>query len=242
MSGRRFGAHAGEAFAGACVPPESGSSTSSSTTGVEPLGTSTSSSTGAPQSGGETSTETGELASTSTGTSGSSSSESSSGGPTEEVCDLVDNDLDGLIDEVSESNDECGGCLLTQFDGVAVWNCNVDAVAWQTAAATCAGFGAELARVDASSMQQELAALSNGARYWIGANDLRTEGQWVWTDGAAVDYDNWQMNQPDNGAMIPAEQDCALLAHWGTSAEPGGWDDGQCTEELDYFCTAPHAL
>ena len=39
---------------------------------------------------------------------------------------------------------------------------------------------------------------------WIGANDLETEGTFVWSDGTELDYTNWYPGQPNNVPSVNA--------------------------------------
>ena len=40
--------------------------------------------------------------------------------------------------------------------------------------------------------------LTSPPQFWIGANDMKVEGSFVWTDEKKVDYTNWGAQQPDN--------------------------------------------
>ncbi len=47
--------------------------------------------------------------------------------------------------------------------------------------------------------------------YWLGLNDIETEGTFVWDHSgteAEASFNNWSERQPDNGRDI---EDCALL-------------------------------
>ena len=58
--------------------------------------------------------------------------------------------------------------------------------------------------------------------FWIGLNDVVTEGRYIWNStGISTTYTNWQSGQPDNYNNA----DCAVL----DSPEPGLWDDISCT-------------
>ena len=94
-----------------------------------------------------------------------------------------------------------------------------------------------------------------GAAYvWIGANDISTEGTWVWVDdgtqfwagytnGSPVDgrFNNWSRgNEPDNYGHPSREQDAAGIAltqfplvppSWGVKSE---WNDVDINNNLYY--------
>ena len=37
-----------------------------------------------------------------------------------------------------------------------------------------------------------------GYTYWLGGNDRRKEGDWVWGDGRKFVYTNWAPGEPDD--------------------------------------------
>jgi hypothetical protein len=42
-------------------------------------------------------------------------------------------------------------------------------------------------------------SFNTGSHYWIGGNDLETEGNWVWiSHGCPFKFNDWKINQPDN--------------------------------------------
>jgi hypothetical protein len=168
--------------------------------------------------------------------------ESSSGAPmgtetdptgmsTTEICDGIDNDLDGLVDEYSLMNTLCGGCILLPLAGFAYWVCETP-MAWAQARMECEARGAELASVH-SDMENQLivGAPAVGTSIWIGGNDLLVEGTFEWADGSDWGYENWADTEPND---VNGDEDCALVL-------PGGeWNDDPCTGALVFACKAPH--
>ncbi|KAH3821446.1 hypothetical protein DPMN_123210 [Dreissena polymorpha] len=55
---------------------------------------------------------------------------------------------------------------------------------------------------------------------WIGLNDRKNEGQFVWTDGQAVNYANWLPGHVTHGS----DEDCVALL----PSNNGSWDDFSC--------------
>ncbi len=106
------------------------------------------------------------------------------------------------------------------------------------ASTRCTGAGMYPVRVDGSAENRFLRA-SIGADSWIGANDLATEGTWIWSvdgqafwqgasDGGPVAgrYSNWNAGEPNDASG----EDCAQLL---TS---GFWNDLSCAGSLAYIC------
>jgi hypothetical protein len=158
-----------------------------------------------------------------------------------EVCDGVDNDLDGLVDEVAPGVDTCDGCRLLQGAGQAWWVCEA-LLTWDEAQARCEGLGASAAIVPSvlaqTFLQQQVAA---GVHfYWLGSRQAEGEGAWAWVDGTAWGYTNWGTTQPDD---VAPGQDC-LRVTFGIEGEGwfhGAWDDFRCDDPHPWMCSAPHA-
>ena len=73
----------------------------------------------------------------------------------------------------------------------------------------------------------------NGGRqeYWIGLNDIKTEGMYVWQSGAPITYSNWDSHQPDDWRHT---EDCAAWRSWSNK-----WNDLSCTSKKPYICEVP---
>jgi len=72
------------------------------------------------------------------------------------------------------------------------------------------------------------------AKFWVGGNDLVTEGQWMWakTHTRIIDtgYQNWDSGQPDNSDG--SGENCMELSkssHWR-------WNDETCEHEKYFIC------
>ena len=110
--------------------------------------------------------------------------------------------------------------------------------------------------IAASEYSKSVAVNGGGATYvWLGANDIKTEGTWKWTDnkvefwkggraGSVVDgqYNNWgknrngQQKEPDNAGN---KQDAAgiALTPWpksGSLGQKSQWNDVNITNKLFY--------
>lgn len=161
------------------------------------------------------------VTSTTTATSSTTDATDASGSTTAspvEVCDGIDNDGDGLVDEFSESNAQCNSCTLFEVDHHAYWICS-EPVDWFTHLLRCEAKGAVPIRIDDYATNGTIASYLEFEALsfiWIGANDMEVEGTWVWSDGAPVTFTLWNtdLGQPNNEAP---GQHCAVLrdnAYW----------------------------
>ena len=142
-----------------------------------------------------------------------------------EVCDTLDNNCDGSIDE--------GGvcpCDVEVYDGHVYLFCNATTEDWDDARTTCLSFGYELATVgdDAENTWIVTTGASyGGGNWWIGLNDQSTEGTYEWSSGEAVSYTNWSSSEPNGGRRV----DCVHF-----KASRGTWADHTCGTRMQYVC------
>jgi hypothetical protein len=224
-SGRRYGDHAGDSSQ-ECVDAASAARQTEGTTqeDLEPKDTT---GTGAdPISEGGSS-------SSSSGPEEDSSSSSSSGGGEPEVCDGIDNDGDGLVDEWSEANpeDNCNGCNLAQWRGRSYYYCTDGPLisGWESARAHCLGLGADLVSVHSLAENQFLASFAPNAG-WIGLNDREEEQTFVWSDGHP--YDPGEASPWGYMGDTAGIEDCVYIH------EDGKWYDIDCLSVRRIICAS----
>jgi hypothetical protein len=155
-----------------------------------------------------------------------------------EICDGLDNDGDGGIDEGSPLNPSCGTCTFVLAVARDRWFaiCS-DPMPWSDARTACAGFGpgADLVRIDDPIDQGVLIGLAPGDHH-IGLTDEQEEGHWRWVDGTdaivdgnVVGYDGWAGSQPEGGPENCGELDSAQ----------SGWADTSCDGPQPRICEHP---
>ena len=64
--------------------------------------------------------------------------------------------------------------------------------------------------------------------FWIGLNDVSSEGTFLWPDGTHVTYTKWSSKPRDNQNNY---QDCVRMI-----ADKGAWDDTGCAKQLPFVC------
>ena len=68
----------------------------------------------------------------------------------------------------------------------------------------------------------------NDISLWIGLSDKANEGTFVWANGAAVAFEFWKKNQPNDGK---GNEDCVEMTKTN-----GKWDDVQCSKKRAFVC------
>ena len=68
--------------------------------------------------------------------------------------------------------------------------------------------------------------------FWIGFNDIETEGDWVWSSGEPVVYTNWAEGEPNNYE----DEDVAIMNWEGPGCEPpclgDTWNDTDSSPDV----------
>ncbi|RVE65935.1 hypothetical protein OJAV_G00121150 [Oryzias javanicus] len=108
---------------------------------------------------------------------------------------------------------------------------------WQDAEDHCSRQQGHLASIHS---QEELSFLTAHmvGQAWVGLNDIKSENQFVYTDGTPADFLPWAPGQPDNWQD---NEDCIhLRGH--SHAEPGLFNDDFCTSTREFICKKAKGL
>lgn len=149
-----------------------------------------------------------------------------------EVCDVLDNDCDLLVDEYSEKNTSCNDCMLTANETSSYAFCTFQRT-YTDARNECKKRGGDLAVIQDQAENDPLTKQSfmlggQASRWYIGLDDLAVEGTFVWVDGSPVGYASWGVNEPNNSGGL---ESCVVLY-----AGDGSWNDQPCSLASDFIC------
>ena len=83
----------------------------------------------------------------------------------------------------------------------------------------------------------EARALSQGGSVWLGLNDEKEEGEWVWSDGSPMDYNNWKHGDPnsfDPDFFSIRGVDCG--SYCAKTPNDKIWCDRSCNQRYPFIC------
>ncbi|KAI4900981.1 hypothetical protein NFI96_011888 [Prochilodus magdalenae] len=111
-----------------------------------------------------------------------------------------------------------------------------EAAAWMDSEYTCMTMGGHLASVHSDeeyTFIQDLVlnTINSSSPVWLGATDALQDGVWVWTDGSAFNYNNWNYGLPD----AAYSSNCLLLNF------PVNWNNVDCYAQFSSVC-ASHVM
>jgi len=143
-----------------------------------------------------------------------------------EVCDDIDNDCNGLIDDAPEC-----ACETVTVDEDVFHLCEWR-MSWSEARDFCESKHLRLASFQNESQSSTVFEAANKLDdnlWWIGASDLAREGTWNWTSGRTLAWSNWDSGQPSDEQC---GQDCAAL----DGVDGGQWVDEHCEQHFPFVC------
>ena len=152
--------------------------------------------------------------------------------PSPEVCNGLDDDCDGQIDN--------GGavlcdCLHATFAGHTYYFCDTH-LSWPEAQATCEDAGVQMLSIGSKSEDDfafDTANTVSNEKWWIGLNDQAVEGKFVWESGSPFSYDGWAPGEPNDAG---GAEDCTQLNRFYPEK---GWNDEPCESPFFFICESP---
>ncbi|XP_071793075.1 C-type lectin domain family 4 member M-like [Asterias amurensis] len=101
---------------------------------------------------------------------------------------------------------------------------------WEEGRQICVELGGVMVVPQSTEELQQLNIMFSGQKFWIGCNDIQTEGTWVCLDEGTIDVQDkrWGLSdgQPDN---YLGNEDCA-------EGRAAGWNDTPCGDTHNLLC------
>ncbi|MEE9385537.1 MAG: CotH kinase family protein [Nannocystaceae bacterium] len=145
-----------------------------------------------------------------------------------EVCDGVDNNCSGFVDDIPECP-----CASREIAGNTFYFCE-HTFKWTKARQFCADQGHRLARLDSPEQNEKVWAVARDIRstkWAIGLNDRVQEETYVWVDGTEPTFTAWADGEP---AHALGWFDCVF---YGGSMNPT-WRERNCVATGPFICSA----
>ena len=141
-----------------------------------------------------------------------------------EVCDGLDNDCNGFVDDLAGC-----GCESEEVGESLFLLCG-NPMSWSAAREHCWEEGAELAWFDDSPQARTIFAEAVALvrdHWYFALNDRGEEDDWRAPDDAPA-FDDWASDEPDSFG----DEDCGVLDLYAD----GAWSDVRCSEPHPFVC------
>ena len=106
---------------------------------------------------------------------------------------------------------------------------------WKDALETCLHIKRDLISISSAmedkSVEEMMVKNGDLKSIWIGLNDIKTEGNFEWTDGTKFNYANWDEGEPNNTSNT--RQNCVQKPKW----KGYRWVDTRCSNNRSFICT-----
>ncbi len=148
-----------------------------------------------------------------------------------ESCNFKDDNCNGEVDE----DPMCPGCVTSAAPGGGSLAFCFKGKNYADAEADCVSQGGHLVAIHDQMTQDAVvngAYAISGGEWWIGLDDIASEGNFSWTDGSLLDYAMFAGGEPNNAGGI---ENCGHLASW----TGGLWNDIPCDQTFAYVCELP---
>lgn len=145
----------------------------------------------------------------------------------EEVCDQVDNNCSGFVDDVPACP-----CPSEVIEGVEFFFCS-HVIKWFQARQFCEAQGHQLAKLESPEQNAAVWSVAHGIRsgpWAIGLTDSAVEGDFRYLDGSEPSFTSWANGEPAQRLPI---FDCVYFL----GADAPVWYEGNCNESGAFICS-----
>ena len=130
----------------------------------------------------------------------------------------------------------CPDTRFKMFENSKCFHVSATTTNYADAVTACQAMGAELASINNKVEDDHVWSLGLGENMWIGLNDQKKEGTWVWQDGTEPTYTNWIQGVMGLGADPNGKraENCGGKANY--VGANGKWADDKCSQMKKYAC------
>ena len=162
--------------------------------------------------------------------------------PDNHQIDLLRDQFDSLSREMEVLKNESSiirilnNRMLYLAPHIYIYEVTPNTQSWQNSQKYCQNWGGTLAVYGVKTLENRKTLIQNLSInmrfFWIGANDIASEGKWIWVNGEPASSSEliWQSGQPNN------DGDCVRLLGYSTSSNFGIAADGRCTTSSIGLC------